>query len=134
MPHVIEIKVRGYHLDVFGHVNNARHLEFLEEARWSIIEERIDINTLFEKGYLFVVVNINIRYRRPALLNETLAIETHLIEMRTHSAALKQVTRIKGTDKIVTDAEITFVILDRQSQKPIKLEGEIAELLNALKD
>lgn len=134
MPHVIEIKVRGYHLDVFGHVNNARHLEFLEEARWSIIEERIDINTLFEKGYLFVVVNINIRYRRPALLNETLVIETHLIEMRTHSAALKQVTRIKGTDKIVTDAEITFVILDRQSQKPIKLEGEIAELLNALKD
>jgi thioesterase-3 len=134
MPHVIEIKVRGYHLDVFGHVNNARHLEFLEEARWSIIEERIDINTLFEKGYLFVVVNINIRYRRPALLNETLVIETHLIEMRTHSAALKQVTRIKGADKIVTDAEITFVILDRQSQKPIKLEGEIAELLNALKD
>jgi thioesterase-3 len=109
-------------------------LEFLEEARWSIIEERIDINTLFEKGYLFVVVNINIRYRRPALLNETLVIETHLIEMRTHSAALKQVTRIKGADKIVTDAEITFVILDRQSQKPIKLEGEIAELLNALKD
>lgn len=26
------IKVRGYHLDVYQHVNNARYLEFLEEA------------------------------------------------------------------------------------------------------
>ena len=25
------IKVRGYHLDVYQHVNNARYLEFLEE-------------------------------------------------------------------------------------------------------
>lgn len=34
-----QIKVRGYHLDVYQHVNNARYLEFLEEARgmgWKI--------------------------------------------------------------------------------------------------
>lgn len=29
-----QIKVRGYHLDVYQHVNNARYPEFLEEARW----------------------------------------------------------------------------------------------------
>ena len=29
-----QIKVRGYHLDVYQHVNNARYTEFLEEARW----------------------------------------------------------------------------------------------------
>ena len=31
MPHQIRIKVRGYHLDVFQHVNNARYLEFLDK-------------------------------------------------------------------------------------------------------
>ncbi|XLM23374.1 thioesterase, partial [Chromobacterium piscinae] len=35
MAHHTRIKVRGYHLDLFGHVNNARYLEFLEEARWN---------------------------------------------------------------------------------------------------
>ena len=30
-----KIKVRGFHLDVYQHVNNARYLEFLEEARWT---------------------------------------------------------------------------------------------------
>lgn len=28
-----EIIVRGYHLDGYQHVNNARYLEFLEEDR-----------------------------------------------------------------------------------------------------
>ncbi len=28
MKSFIEIKVRNYHLDQFGHVNNARYLEF----------------------------------------------------------------------------------------------------------
>jgi len=32
------IKVRGYHLDFYQHVNNARYLEFLEEARWEWLE------------------------------------------------------------------------------------------------
>jgi thioesterase-3 len=35
--------VRGYHLDLFGHVNNARYLEFLEEARWDWFEQRTDL-------------------------------------------------------------------------------------------
>jgi len=30
MIHHHEIKVRGFHTDMFGHVNNARYLEFLE--------------------------------------------------------------------------------------------------------
>ncbi|MEO9273816.1 hypothetical protein ABFY09_03070 [Marinomonas sp. 5E14-1] len=32
MLNIIQIKVRGYHLDVFQHINNACYLEFLEEC------------------------------------------------------------------------------------------------------
>jgi len=35
MKSTVQIKVRNYHLDRFGHVNNARYLEFLEEGRWT---------------------------------------------------------------------------------------------------
>ena len=38
LPETI-IKVHGYHLDVYQHVNNARYLEFLEEARWNALED-----------------------------------------------------------------------------------------------
>ncbi len=43
MPHQTLIKVRGYHLDIYQHVNNARYLEFLEEARWSYLEDSGDV-------------------------------------------------------------------------------------------
>ncbi len=129
MTHAIEIKVRGYHLDVFGHVNNARYLEFLEEARWSIIEERIQLDSLFGKGHLFVVVNINISYRRPAFLNHVIRIETSLKNLKTHSGILRQLIKLKDSDTVVADAEVTFVILDGKTQKPLKIEGELEQLL-----
>ena len=68
----VDIRVRGYHLDIYQHVNNSRYLEFLEEARWDFIGE-----TGFDKaakalGVAFVIVNININYRKPALVNDLL--------------------------------------------------------------
>ena len=38
----IELTVRGFHCDMFAHVNNARYLEFLEDARWDWLNKTID--------------------------------------------------------------------------------------------
>ena len=35
----VSMRVRGYHLDGYGHVNNARYLEFMEEGRWAFFDE-----------------------------------------------------------------------------------------------
>ena len=67
-----QIKVRGYHLDVYQHVNNARYLEFLEEARWDGLENSESFQWLTAHNIAFVVVNININYRRPAVLGDVL--------------------------------------------------------------
>ncbi|WOD06656.1 acyl-CoA thioesterase [Marinomonas sp. GJ51-6] len=50
MLNIIQIKVRGYHLDVFQHVNNARYLEFLEEGRWAFFDEFGAGTDLMEQG------------------------------------------------------------------------------------
>ncbi len=133
MPHTIDIKIRGYHLDGYGHVNNARYLEFLEEARWSILEERIDLKGFMERGFLFVIVNININYRRAAYMDDVLRIETALHAISSHSAVIEQTVRLKGTETVVADARITFVILDNQALKPLKLEGELFDILSRMK-
>ena len=59
IPSITEIKVRGYHLDLYGHVNNARYLEFLEEARWAFAETNLDFDEWQRRGIAFSVVNIN---------------------------------------------------------------------------
>lgn len=129
MLHTIEIKIRGYHLDLFGHVNNARYLEFLEEARWAAFEKTVDLQELARKGYAFTVVNINISYRRPALMNDVICIETGITKWGRRSAVIQQVVKHKGNGEVVADAEVTFVIVNTDTHKTTVLEGEILNLL-----
>ena len=131
MTHAIEIKVRGYHLDLFGHVNNARYLEFLEEARWAAFEGRGDLEELGRKGYAFTVVNININYRRPGFMNDVLRIESRLAKWGRRSAVIRQEVKNKATGDLVADADVTFVIFDVNKQQTAVLEGELKEMLAA---
>ena len=64
------LKVRGYHCDAYSHVNNARYLEFLEEARWNFLEPALKEKFFEERNLIFVVVNINIAYKKPLIPNQ----------------------------------------------------------------
>ncbi len=132
MGHTIEIKIRGYHLDLFGHVNNARYLEFLEEARWAAFEKTVDLEQMARRGWAFTVVNININYRRPALMNDVLRIETFIAEWRRRSALIRQEVRNTESGDIVADADVTFVIFDTGKQQTAVLEGELLEMLQGV--
>lgn len=82
------IKVRGYHLDVYQHVNNARYLEFLEEARWAWLEESEAFHWMNKREMAFVVVNININYRRPAVMGDVLIIDSQLMSLGGKAVSL----------------------------------------------
>lgn len=124
-----KIKVRGYHLDLYGHVNNARYLELLEEARWDYYEQRMDFAEFGKRGWAFVVVNININYRSPAVLGDTIEIETRIKDAGKRSVVLKQIVGKSGSDTVVADAEVTFVILDARTGKALPIEGNLRETL-----
>ncbi|MBI5014139.1 MAG: acyl-CoA thioesterase [Deltaproteobacteria bacterium] len=132
MPHVTEIKVRGYHLDLYGHVNNARYLEFLEEARWGVFEETGNLDAFVSHGFGFSVVNININYRRPAFMGEVLEIETSLASLGNRSGKIHQAVRLKGSATPVADADVTFVVVDAQEGKALPMEGELRDLLQGM--
>ena len=127
-----EIKVRGYHLDFYGHVNNARYLEFMEEARWALFEEQIDITGLQQRGIVFVVVNVNINYRKPASLGDILELSIGISRIGGTSATLRQEIKLKGTDTMVADADVTFVLADAATGKAMKMESEFQKVLKQL--
>ncbi|WP_337008095.1 YbgC/FadM family acyl-CoA thioesterase [Pantoea sp. AS142] len=126
------LKVRGYHLDVYQHVNNARYLEFLEEARWQWLEEIEAFHWLQEQKLAFVVVNININYRRPAVLGDVLTIDSEITQLNGRSGIIAQRVMLADQETLVADAAITFVCIDLQTQKAVSLEGELRERLMRL--
>ena len=128
-----EIKVRGFHIDIFSHVNNARYLEFMEEARWVVLDKYIDLKRMQAKGIIFVVVNININYRRPASMGDILELYLGLTKIGGKSAVFYQEIRLKGTDTVVADAQVTFVFAGKNTGKAVKIDDEIKRLIGKIK-
>ncbi|QIX94863.1 YbgC/FadM family acyl-CoA thioesterase [Cedecea sp. FDAARGOS_727] len=126
------IKVRGYHMDVYQHVNNARYLEFLEEARWEWLEKTTGFQWMTARNIAFIVVNINISYRRPAVLGDLLRIDSKLHQLNGKSGVLSQVVTLEPEGEAVADALLTFVCIDLKTQKALPLEGELREQLEQI--
>lgn len=126
------IKVRGYHIDVYQHVNNARYLEFLEEARWQWLENLDAFHWMTQHHIAFIVVNININYRRPAVLGDELRIESQLLQLNGKSGVISQRVLLEPAGQPVVDATLTFVCIDLKTQKALPLDGELREKLLSL--
>lgn len=124
------IKVRGFHIDVYQHVNNARYLEFLETARWEWLDNKESFQWMAQNNIAFIVVNININYRKPAVLGDVLQIDSRVEQLNGKSGILKQVITCNG--ETVSDALITFVCIDLQTQRALPLEGVLLEKLRTL--
>jgi thioesterase-3 len=126
------IKVRGYHLDVYQHVNNARYLEFLEEARWEWLEGLDAFHWMTQNNIAFIVVNININYRKPAVLGDKLRIDSQMLQLNGKSGVLSQQVLLEPEGTVVADATLTFVCIDLKTQRALPIEGALREHLVAL--
>jgi len=107
-----EMPVRSYHIDHFGHVNHARWLELLEEARWRYLEQHKLLGMLHQHRLFHVVAEINIRYRRGARLGDVLRIETEIESRRGKTFVVRQTVFDAKSHKRVADAAITNVFVD----------------------
>jgi len=119
-----EVKVRGYHLDVYQHVNNTRYLEFLEAGRWDFNEETHLFDGLPE-GIGCVAVNININFRRPAVLGDILEVRTGIGAVNSKSIVTHQEIVLRDTNAKVADADVTQVLIDFKTQKAVPLKGNL---------
>lgn len=131
MPYLTEIKIRGYHLDLYGHVNNARYLEFLEEARWGMMDHG-DLDWFMQQGYALVVSRIDIRYLRPAGMGDILRIETRLDRLLPRSGVILQEICNTATGKLIASAEVTFAVLHPDRAGALPISGEVAQRFQPL--
>ncbi|KIN14955.1 acyl-CoA thioesterase [Vreelandella titanicae] len=133
----VHLRVRGYHLDGYGHVNNARYLEFMEEGRWDFFDQHPEmIKELHQAGRAFVVVNLNIDYLAAARQGDDLEVMTGIIDVGERSGLCHhRIVRKNGGRKdgtVIARADLTFVLLDMRANKAAAIEGEVREALAAI--
>jgi thioesterase-3 len=122
-----EIKIRGYHLDVYGHVNNARWVELLEEARWRWLDEDLDLRSWDAKRQGIAVVNLDVNYRRPARMHDRVEFRCWITRLGGRSAVCHQEAVHAESGERLVDADVTFVLFDLQSGRPRPMEGDARE-------
>ena len=123
----IQIEVRPTEIDVMGHVNNAKYLEYMEWSRedwYNKMDLPFDVFT--KMGVGTVTVNININYRKEALLGQKLVISTEPVRKGRTSFVLKHEIHNEQGDK-VADAEVTSVTIDLKKRKSVALPEPLAK-------
>jgi thioesterase-3 len=121
--------VRSTEIDVNGHVNNAKYLEYLEWGREEFYEQAgLHYHVLLEMGVQTVTANININYRREAVQGDELTILTWPGRLGRSSYVLHQKI-INQRGEIVADAQVTMVTIDRHTRKSTPVPEALARLI-----
>lgn len=123
----IQIEVRPTEIDVMGHVNNAKYLEYMEWSREDWYNKmQLPFDVFTKMGVGTVTVNININYRKEALLGQKLVISTEPVRKGTTSFVLKhEIHNEQGEN--VADAEVTSVTIDLKKRKSVPLPEPLAK-------
>lgn len=122
------IYIHNFHLDGYGHVNNARYLEFLEQARWHYFQQ-LNMSEILRQIQL-VVVHLDIQYRQAIECDETILIDTHILSAQSRRLILQQIIRLSGSLKIAAQANVT--LMPTQNGKTFRLPEAVLQKFNQL--
>lgn len=113
--HHLKIKVYYEDTDAGGVVYYGNYLRYLERARTEfLLDNGIDVSELHNRGYFFPVTHVDIYYRRPARLGETIELTTELKETKNASMTIKN--QIFRSDTLLIEAYVTIACIDKEGK------------------
>jgi thioesterase III len=102
--------------DMLGHLNHATMLNFLERARWALLESQLDVREWARQPVYSVVRHVDIDYLAQSLPGEDLVIRSGLLAVRRTSYIIRQEVRKVGSVVLVAEASIVFVAIDQRGE------------------
>ena len=102
--------------DAYGIVYYANYLKFMERARSDMIRA-VGVDQaaeLRQSGAAYAVVEVDIKYRRPARLGDDIQVVSHVEQVRASSVDIHQ--RVMRGPEVLTDARVTAAFLDGQGR------------------
>lgn len=125
-----QLQVRFHELDPYGHVNHAMFLTYFEIARIEALGSvGCGLDRLQTDGFHLIVVDVHLRYVRPATHGQMLSVETEITQLGTASARWGQ--RITRDGELVASLELRGAFTDRDG-RPHRIPQEYVETLGPL--
>lgn len=118
MEYTQEIRVLYSDTDSYGVVWHGAYTKWFEAARVGFVEELgLPLEELESNNILFPVVEMNIRYKSSAKMNERIVIKTHVHELKPLSVTFEHRVYEKNTKTLRVIAHTTIVVTDPRTGK-----------------
>jgi acyl-CoA thioester hydrolase len=122
------VEVRYGDLDPQGHVNNAKHLTYFEQARVAYLIEL----GLFTKDQSFmelgvILADIHITYFEPIYFGQNIKVGVHIARLGNKSMTWEQNILDAETEKELAKGEVVMVTYDYREEETISIPQEWRE-------
>jgi acyl-CoA thioester hydrolase len=126
------IEVRYGDLDPQGHVNNAKHLTYFEQAR---IHYMIELG-LFTRDQSFmqigvIVADVHITYLEPIYFGQNIRVGVHAAKLGSKSLTWEQNIVDTDTGREAARGEVILVTYDYKDEKTIPVPPDWRERITA---
>ncbi len=116
----IDITVPFAHVDLFGHVNHARYLEYMEQARFAWCAHMgLPAADMIRQGFGPAVVRAQISWRRECRMGDQLRVTAIPLSARRGIGRVRQ--EIWRGGELCADGELSFVMLHLTDRKILPL-------------
>lgn len=118
MEYTQEIRVLYSDTDSYGVVWHGAYTKWFEAARVGLVEQLgLELEDLEAKNILFPVVEMNIRYKSSAKMNERILIKTQIAELKPLSVTFEHKVYEQKTNTLRVIAHTTIVVIDGATGK-----------------
>lgn len=125
--------IRFQDCDPFGHLNNARYIDYFMNARTDQIAEYYGLQLLQEGGSKsWVVTKSQIAYFAPAKLMESVRIRTSLLHATERNLLVEGLMLNEKANHLKALLWVEFTYIDLNSGRPSHHPDELMQLLQAV--
>jgi acyl-CoA thioester hydrolase len=111
----VEIVIPFHDVDYMRIVWHGHYLKYLEIARCALLDQiGYGYEAMIESGYAWPVIDVHVRYPKPARFNQAVAVDAWIVEY-ANRLVLDYEIRDKDTGERLTKARTTQVAVDRSS-------------------
>lgn len=118
MEYTQEIRILYSDTDSYGVVWHGAYTKWFEAARVGLVEELgLELEALENSGIVFPVVEMNIRYKSSAKMNERIVIKTNISELKPLSVTFEHKVYEQKTNTLRVIAHTSIVVIDTKTGK-----------------
>lgn len=125
--HTITLPIRYDECDMYGHVNHANYLRYMQEAAFAASTAvGYDAARYEAMERAWLVRESDVHYLSPLRYGDAVDIKTWVLDFRRVRSRRAYEMRRSGSEELVARAVTDWIFVDRATQRPVSIPSKVA--------